>query len=260
MLALILICIFAYVLGSVPTGYWICKLMKGIDIRTVGSGSTGATNVLRAVGKGPAAFVLFFDMFKGALPVYIAVSACQTPGYPVMPLPSWLLFSTNPSGESPLMQFMITNCIPATIAGILAMIGHARSIFLGFQGGKSAATGCGSLAAMNGFAGMSMFATFALTIYISRYVSLGSIVGAVSGPFFMYYFSHGQLSFVIYNIFSSAYVIIRHRANIQRLLAGTESKIGQKVKTVTGSENQSPSGAQEKTDQSADKAGSESTK
>jgi acyl phosphate:glycerol-3-phosphate acyltransferase len=270
MAATFLLCLFAYCLGAIPTGYWLGKLLKGIDIRTVGSGSTGATNVLRSVGKGPAVFVLFFDMFKGALPVILGISACQAAGQQIIPLPAVLMLRADAAADSPFMQFMIANLIPAALGGIVAMIGHARSIFLGFGGGKSAATGLGSLAAMSPLTAVCMFAVFVSTIFITRYVSLGSILGAISGPFFMYYFTHGQISFVIYNIVASSYVIVRHKSNIKRLLAGTELKFGQKAEVKTEQAESKPGQADAKAGgtpaASADamagleKRGSESTK
>lgn len=244
MLATLLICIISYFIGAIPTGFWVGKLLKGIDIRTVGSGSTGATNVLRSVGKGPAIFVLVFDLCKGMLPVLLGIAACiskENPAPPpwhgqIFPLPDFLMLTAGSQDEkSPshtyLMQFMIKNFIPATLGAIISMIGHSKSIFLNFQGGKSAATGLGTLTAMHPLCGVCTFIVFVSTIYVGRFVSLGSMLAAASGPFFMYYFTHGQLSFVIYNVIGSSYVIIRHKSNIQRLLAGTEPKIGQKVDT-----------------------------
>ena len=140
MLAVLLIYVFAYLLGAIPTGYWLGKVLKGIDIRTVGSCSTGATNVLRTVGKGPAAFVLVFDIFKGAFPVLVGISACQAPGLQIIPLPGWLTLINDPIAQTSVGKFCISNFVPGCVAGIISMIGHAKSVFLGFQGGKSAAT------------------------------------------------------------------------------------------------------------------------
>ncbi len=231
MLAAFLICIIAYVMGSIPTGYWICKLIKGVDLRTVGSKSTGATNVLRTCGKGPALFVFCFDIFKGAFPVLLAIAASDPLGKQLMPLPDFLSLNADPSMQAPqIKSYFVDLYVLPGIAGILAMIGHSKSVFLGFSGGKSAATGLGTLASMNPWAALSMLGVFASTIYIGRYVSVGSMAAAFSGPFFMHFFTHGQRpSFVVYNIIGSLYVIIRHKANIERLIKGTEPKIGQKV-------------------------------
>lgn len=248
MLASILICIVAYLLGSIPTGYWLGKLLKGIDIRTVGSGSTGATNVLRSVGKGPAVFVLVFDMFKGAFPVLLGIAASEPPGHQSIPLPDFLTLQSDPSAAQ--MKFYIDHAILAGIAGILAMIGHSKSIFLGFQGGKSAATGLGTLAAMSPVAGACMFGVFVGTIAIGRFVSVGSMAAAFVGPFLMYYFTHGKMTFVIYNIIGSSYVIIRHQSNIKRLLAGTEPKIGQKADDKKVEDKKDEEKSEKKSDQS----------
>lgn len=238
MVASLIICIFSYFMGAIPTGYWIGKLLKGIDIRKEGSCSTGATNVLRCVGKGPAVFVLVFDMFKGALPVLLAIAASAPIAERVVELPPWLyILGSEDKGGPAETAFAHYYILPA-IAAFIALLAHAKSIFLNFGGGKSAATGLGALAAMNPFAGLCMFIVFVSTIYIKKYVSLGSIAAAVSGPFLMHYFTHGQRpSFVIFNIVGSSYVILRHQANIKRLLNGTEPKIGQKAKATESDKN-----------------------
>lgn len=259
MLAAILICVFAYVFGSIPTGYWIGKLLKGIDIRTVGSGSTGATNVLRSVGKIPAAFVLFFDMFKGALPVLIALSASQKLGAQLIPLPNWLTMTADPAYQSePFASFVNLFVLPG-VAGMLSLIGHAKSIFLGFQGGKSAATGLGTLCAMNPAAGFCMFVIFVSTTALGRIVSVASMLTAAVGPFLMYFLGQfnpahtdaAVTSSIVYNIFGSSYVILRHKSNIQRLIKGTEPKIGQKVK-VPPPDEKSEDAANKKGERSSD--------
>ncbi len=249
MQAAIIICIFSYVLGSIPTGYWLGKVLKGIDIREVGSGSTGATNVLRSLGKGAAIFVLIFDMFKGAFPVLLGIAASEPIGQQSMPLPTWLSLTADPALQIEPYKTYVSYFILPAIAGILSMIGHSKSIFLGFQGGKSAATGLGTLGAMNPYTGLCMFGVFVSTIFIGRYVSVGSMLAAAVGPFLMHYFTHGQRpAFVIYNVIGSSYVIIRHRSNIKRLLKGTEPKIGQKAPpptppSPTGPDDQSKLGA-----------------
>src|SRR5215813_1781309 len=111
--------ILGYLMGSLPTGYWLVKALKGIDVRTVGSGSTGATNVLRAAGKGAAAFVLLVDAAKGYLPVWLSIY-----------LESQGLLSGTPLPDLHL--------IPPAVA-LAALVGHSKSLFLKFQGGKSAA-------------------------------------------------------------------------------------------------------------------------
>ncbi|MBX9720824.1 MAG: glycerol-3-phosphate acyltransferase, partial [Candidatus Obscuribacterales bacterium] len=177
--------------------------------------------------------VLFFDMFKGAFPVLLGIAASEPIGQQSMPLPSWLSLLADPAMQAEPYKTYVGYFILPAIAGILSMIGHSKSIFLKFQGGKSAATGLGTLGAMNPYTGLSMFAVFVSTIFIGRYVSVASMLAAAVGPFFMHYFTHGQRpSFVIYNIIGSSYVIIRHRSNIKRLLKGTEPKIGEKAPEV----------------------------
>ncbi len=240
MLAATIICIFSYFMGAIPTGYWIGKVLKGIDIRKEGSCSTGATNVLRCVGKGPAVFVLIFDMFKGAFPVVLAIAASAPISERFVDLPPWLyLLGPEDKGGAFETAFAHYYILPAIVA-FIALLAHAKSIFLNFGGGKSAATGLGALAAMNPLAGLCMFIVFVSTIYIKKYVSLGSIAAAVSGPFLMHYFTHGtRPSFVIFNIVGSSYVILRHQANIKRLLNGTEPKIGKKARDAETQESQS---------------------
>jgi acyl phosphate:glycerol-3-phosphate acyltransferase len=214
--------VVAYLLGSIPTGYTAAKLLKGIDIREVGSGSTGATNVLRALGKGPGAFVLLVDCLKGVLSIFLVY---------------WFFEFAN-----------IHNLIPATVnsewqpwmvtlAGIFAVLGHSKSIFLGFTGGKSVATSLGILLAMSWQVGLATFGVFAIVVAISQIVSLSSISGAVAVSILMVLF-HQPLAYILFGVAGGLYVIIRHRSNIERLLAGTEAKLGQK--TIESNETATP--------------------
>jgi acyl phosphate:glycerol-3-phosphate acyltransferase len=205
------IVLIAYLLGSFPTGYIAVKQLKGIDIREVGSGSTGATNVLRTLGKGPGAFVLVLDSLKGVLAIALVY---------------WL--------------FTIQNYIPPTVdaqvwqpwvvilAGLAAILGHSKSIFLGFTGGKSVAISLGILLAMSWHIGLATAGVFAVVVAISRIVSLSSIVGAIAVSIFMVIL-HQPLPYILFGIAGGLYVILRHRPNIERLFAGTEPKIGQKT-------------------------------
>ncbi|HLO85304.1 MAG TPA: glycerol-3-phosphate 1-O-acyltransferase PlsY [Nostocaceae cyanobacterium] len=210
--------ITAYLLGSFPTGYLAGKLLKGIDIREVGSGSTGATNVLRTLGKGPGAVVLLVDCLKGVLAIALA----------------YILFQFAPS------QNLIPSTIDVTIwqpwlvilAGTAAILGHSKSIFLGFTGGKSVATSLGILLAMSWQVGLSTLGVFAVVVAISRIVSLSSISGAIAVSIFMVIFQQ-PLPYILFAIVGGLYVIWRHSTNIQRIIAGTEPKIGQKLTTET---------------------------
>lgn len=234
------LCIFSYVVGSIPTGYWVGKLLKGIDIRKEGSGSTGATNVMRCVGKLPALFVLLFDVGKGALPVYLSIIAtdplsCRN--FPLEPNQLMCFFEAFHSDSGSIGTIAVRDWLPPVV-GILAMIGHSKSIFLGFQGGKSAATGLGTIFAMNWLAGIGSFSTFVLTIFVGRIVSVGSMVAGILGPVYMW-MATGRISFTIYVALGGLYVILRHKANIKRLLNGTEPKFGQKSSTAEDAGNKS---------------------
>jgi glycerol-3-phosphate acyltransferase PlsY len=200
----------AYLLGATPTGYLAGKLLKGIDIRQHGSGSTGATNVLRILGKGPAAAVLALDVLKGAAAGFA----------------SWLtawLFSVAPPGGVDLASLPAW---AASLAGLAAMLGHSRSIWLGFTGGKSVATGLGVLVALSWQVGLGALGVFAVALAVSRIVSLSSILAAVAAVAVA--LALGQpLPYLLLVSAGGLYVIVRHRANIQRLLAGTEPRLGQ---------------------------------
>lgn len=211
-----IVVLLAYLLGSFPTGYIVGKLLKGIDIREVGSGSTGATNVLRTLGKRPGAFVLLVDCLKGVLAINLAYILFNiAPNYNLIPL------NLNVQLWQPLL---------VTLVGLAAILGHSKSIFLGFTGGKSVATSLGILFAISWQVGLATFGVFAVVFAISRIVSLSSISGAVAVSILMVVF-HQPLIYILFTLAGGLYVIIRHRSNIERLLAGTEPKIGQKVET-----------------------------
>lgn len=202
----VLLLLTAYLFGAIPTGYWVVKALKGVDIRTVGSGSTGATNVLRAAGKSACVFTLVVDIAKGAVPVAAAIDALNhglITGIPA-PVAQWWPF----------------------LAAIIAIIGHARSIFLNFAGGKSAATALGCVVAMNPLAAACSFTLFLSLVTLTRYVSIGSMIAAFSSAIFTWVFG-GHISYVAFCTLGSIYICIRHKANIERLLAGTEPRIGQ---------------------------------
>jgi acyl phosphate:glycerol-3-phosphate acyltransferase len=209
-----LLLVGAYLLGSMPPGYWAGRLLKGIDIREHGSGSTGATNVLRTVGKAPALVVLLVDILKGA----VAIAAVR-----------WVytFLSTQPLSLPPLdtalwLPWMVT------LVGMAALLGHGKSIFLGFTGGKSVATSLGVLLAMHWLVGVGTLAVFALVLALSRIVSLSSIAGAIAVSGFML-LTHQPLPYILFGLLGGLYVILRHRANMQRLLAGSEPRLGQTV-------------------------------
>ncbi|MFN6567357.1 glycerol-3-phosphate 1-O-acyltransferase PlsY [Dendronalium sp. ChiSLP03b] len=208
------ILLVAYLLGSFPTGYIAVKQLKGIDIREIGSGSTGATNVLRTLGKGPGAFVLVLDCLKGVLAITLAY---------------WLFnFASSQNLIPPTVDVKLWQPWIVTLIGLAAILGHSKSIFLGFTGGKSVATSLGILLAMSWQVGLATAGVFAVVVAISRIVSLSSIAGAIAVSIFMVIF-HLPLPYVLFGVVGGLYVILRHRTNIERLLAGTEPKIGDKL-------------------------------
>lgn len=204
----------AYLFGSTPTGYLAGKLLKGIDIRKHGSKSTGATNVLRTLGKWPALVVLLVDVLKGAAAIVFALWF-----YP------WLY--TLPSVAPPAAPDLQT-LLPwaVCLAGLAALLGHARSIWLNFSGGKSAATGLGVLLAMSWPAGLGAATAFGVVLAVFRIVSLSSVL-AVLAAIILICALEQPLPYRLLVIAGGIYVIVRHRANIQRLLAGTEPRLGQ---------------------------------
>lgn len=208
-----------YLLGSFPTGYLVAKGLKGIDIRDHGSGGTGATNVLRTVGKGPALVVFVADLIKGALAVVLVRAL-----FPVL-----LTSATGGIVTADWQPWL------EMLAGLMALLGHSRSIWLGFTGGKSAASGLGVLFAMAWPVALGALGVFAATLAISRFVSLGSILAAIATIVLMVV--TGQpLAYLTLAILGGAYVVLRHRGNIERLLAGTEPRLGQSTKpSVTDS-------------------------
>ncbi len=193
--------IVAYFIGSIPTGYLVARA-KGIDIRTVGSGNIGATNAFRVLGKGPGAFVLLADALKG----YIA---CR---YAVFPL------------QGPAMESH------HICAGLAAILGHNYTCWLRFKGGKGIATSAGVMVALVPMALLIALAGFVVVFSITRYVSLGSITAAVLLPIGAL-LTHSSPRMIVVTSLVGALAIYKHRGNIQRLLNGTENRIGKSNKT-----------------------------
>jgi acyl phosphate:glycerol-3-phosphate acyltransferase len=209
MLTALLLIVFAYFMGSLPFGYWIGKVLKGIDIREHGSGSTGATNVWRCVGKVPGALVFLGDVGKGTVPVLVAIAVDNGGGFKDL-------------------TYVYPQLMPCVVA-LTALIAHSKSIFLNFSGGKSAATGLGTLFALNPIGGFLTFVTFVTMVFVGRIVSVASITAvALCGVYF--WFLHAPPTYIGYCVVGFLYVTFRHKTNIKRLLNGTEPRIGQKPK------------------------------
>ncbi len=187
----------AYIIGSIPTGYLIVKTKTGDDIRTIGSGSTGATNVKRVLGKKWFFITLLLDAFKGALPVILAK-----------------LFVTAGSSLG----------LAPVIAAIAVIIGHSKSCFLKFQGGKSVASGVGTILALNWMVGAIIAVIWAIITYSTKYVSVGSIIALLISPFLMYFFKN-PIAYICYCASGAIYIVYLHRENIKRLIAGNENKV-----------------------------------
>jgi glycerol-3-phosphate acyltransferase PlsY len=200
----VLIAIAAYLVGSIPTGYLMARA-RGVDIRSVGSGNIGATNVFRILGKGPGTVVLLIDALKGFLP------AKFLPG----------IFLHGVSAQSQQYQYL------ALVAGFFAIVGHNYTCWLRFKGGKGVATSAGVLIAWVPLAFLIALASWLLVLGLSRYVSLASILAALVLPFAVWG-TRERPHMIAVAILLSALAIYKHRANIHRLIAGTENKIGKK--------------------------------
>ena len=205
----------AYVLGATPTGYWIAQGFYGIDLRTQGSGSTGATNVLRNCGKWPALFVLLVDILKGT-----GAIALITFIYSLNSIEQ-LTMSVNFLEPESAAYWM------AILGGLGALLGHTKSFWIQFKGGKAVATSLGILLALNWILALATLGVFCLVLAISRIVSLSSISGAIAIAVLMVMTAQ-PLPYQIFSLAAGLYVIWRHQSNIQRLLQGTEPRIGQK--------------------------------
>jgi len=184
-----------YLLGSVSFGIIVTRLFIKADVRDFGSGSTGVTNVLRTAGKGPAAIVLIGDILKGALSVYIGL--------------------------------YLGGVAYAIAAGLAAIAGHSYPLYFGFKGGKGVATGCGVILAFIPDVTLMAAAVFILTIVITRYVSLGSLLGAVCVMIAVILLDK-PLPIIVFCYIAAGFVFYRHRSNIVRLYHGTENKLNWK--------------------------------
>ncbi|NLS00240.1 glycerol-3-phosphate acyltransferase [Rhizobium sp. P38BS-XIX] len=207
----------AYLFGSIPTGYMAGRLLKGIDLREHGSKSTGATNVLRILGKWPALAVLVIDVLKGV--AAIIFSRWFYPSLDTLASTS-LLSMIDPQNQKAWVPWAVC------LAGLAVLLGHSRPIWLNFRGGKSVATGLGLLLAIAWPVGLGAVVVFGVVLATFRIVSLGSILAAMAAIALICCLEQ-PLPYRLLVIAGGIYVILRHRANIRRLLAGTEPRVGQ---------------------------------
>ena len=206
-MTIVLPVVVSYLLGALPFGLLMAKLVRGIDVRRYGSGSTGMTNVLRTIGLAPALVVLALDAGKGVAAVFLA-------------------------------RYFEAGLAVEAISALAALVGHNWSVFIRFQGGKGIATGIGALCALSPVAGLIVIAVGAPVIALSRYVSLGSIAGATTGAIAVPILAMADPSMPLgvpsygYAIFTSIgvpLIVLKHRSNVARLLKGQERKLGESV-------------------------------
>ena len=195
----LLILFLGYLFGSFPSGYLAGRIIKGIDIRSLGSGSTGATNVLRHIGKRAAITVFLIDVFKGIISILVA-------------------------------KYFLLNDSWQVAIGLSTLIGHIWPVWLNWKGGKAVATGLGIFLGLSWQVGISTLGVFIIMIALFRIVSLASVSAALSLPLIMFLSfktSSISLPFLLISLLAMTLVIWRHRENIIRLMKGKEPRIGQ---------------------------------
>jgi glycerol-3-phosphate acyltransferase PlsY len=207
-LSYIVTAVVAYLLGSIPTGYVVAR-SRGIDIRTVGSGNIGATNVLRTLGKPAGIFVLLVDALKGFV-------SCYFVGRVVFRLL-----------VGPIQEDSATHEYLKIVGGLLAILGHNYTCWLKFKGGKGIATSAGVVLGLLPSAFAVSFGVWILMLALTRYVSVASIAGAFVLPFAAWWCGRSTRMIVVGAVIG-ALAIYKHRSNIQRLLSGTENRLGKK--------------------------------
>lgn len=203
MIPLAACCIACYLIGSIPTGILVVRLFKGVDIRQLGSGSSGATNVTRALGLRYGILVLIVDTAKGFLPTFF--------------LAPWLIQS---------WQLPMSVVLLKIILGLSAIAGHVWTIFGHFRGGKGVGTGAGVIFAISPVSTLICLAVWAITVAITRFVSVASMVAAVSFPIVVFSIGSVDRSLQAFSILLPVLIIFTHRKNIVRLLKGDEHRIG----------------------------------
>lgn len=194
--------LLAYFLGSIPTAVWVGKAFYGVDVRTQGSKNAGATNTFRVLGKQPGIIVLVIDILKGIVAV-------------LLPL---FIFSLEPDS-------MLYGNIKV-LAGIMAVVGHIFPVFAGFNGGKGVATSLGVVIGISPPAAGICITLFLVVFIASQFVSLGAIVASISFPINIVFILHEKnTTLIVFSVVLSIAVILAHKKNIKRLLAGNENKM-----------------------------------
>jgi acyl phosphate:glycerol-3-phosphate acyltransferase len=217
-----LIAVAAYLLGSIPTGFLVAKI-KGIDIRKVGSGNIGATNALRVLGKPAGITVLLVDALKG----FIAVAAIVN-WYPELYEIAPAIFGAD---SHPHAQ---TRAVLGIVAGVFAVLGHNYTCWLRFKGGKGIATSAGVLTALVPWSLLIILTVFIVLTFTTRYVSVGSVAASFTLPFATWFTTHNWTLTAVTGAMG-VLAIFKHKGNIQRLINGTEPRIG-RAKAATPAE------------------------
>jgi glycerol-3-phosphate acyltransferase PlsY len=204
----IVIALAAYLVGAIPTGLVVGKVGYGVDIRELGSGNIGSTNAKRVLGSRAGNLVLVLDVFKGFIVTWMAaVFATGTFNWP-----------PDPKGEAAATLIVI--------AAIAAIIGNVFPIYIGFKGGKGVGVGAGVVLALVPIICVVLLAIWLATRALTRYVSVASILIAVLFPFFMWWQHPDNIPYIVLAVFATAVVVFSHRANLKRLLAGKELRVG----------------------------------
>ncbi|RYE19360.1 MAG: glycerol-3-phosphate 1-O-acyltransferase [Sphingobacteriales bacterium] len=196
--------LIAYLLGAIPSAVWFGKGFYGIDVRQHGSGNSGATNTFRVLGKKPGTLVLLFDIMKGWAATMLAVLL--------------LHYGFIESDQKVLFQLLL---------GMTAVLGHIYPVYLGFKGGKGVATLLGMMLAIHPLAALTSLGVFVVVLLLTRFVSLGSILGALSFPLLLLAGLYGHESWLLigFGALLALLVLYTHRQNISRLLRGSENKV-----------------------------------
>jgi len=198
LLILLFATILAYLIGGMPFGYWLVRLTTGQDIRKVGSGNIGATNVHRTVGRKAGIMVLILDILKGFVAVWLAA------------------------------QFTHDSVLAVALAAVAVMIGHCYPVFLGFKGGKAVACFIGAFLYLAPLALAAIVPVFFAIVALSKYISLGSILGALIFPALVWLIGPHSPEILNASLGASLLIVYRHVANISRLLTGRENKFSLK--------------------------------